>query len=124
MADLPGLIAGASDGHGLGDRFLKHVERCKILLHLIDASSEQALDNYRIIRQELEAYSKELAAKPELIALNKIDLLTSERLAELQAEFSQATGKQVFCCSGVTGFGIESILREIMGKINVFSSVN
>jgi GTP-binding protein len=117
MADLPGLIAGASQGHGLGDRFLKHVERCKVLLHLIDASSEQAIDNYRIIRQELAAYSPELAAKPELIALNKIDLLSPEQLEMLRGEFSKETGRQVFCCSGATGAGIEVILRRIVGEI-------
>lgn len=74
MSDIPGLIEGASSGHGLGDRFLRHIERCKVILHILDSSREDVIDDYFKIRKELESYSKVLAAKPEIIALSKVDL--------------------------------------------------
>jgi GTP-binding protein len=82
LADIPGLIKGASQGKGLGDRFLRHVERCGVLLHLLDGSAENVVENYRIIRKELAEYSEELSLKPEIIALNKIDLLSDEEIEE------------------------------------------
>ena len=79
LADIPGLIEGAHEGHGLGTRFLGHVERCAVLLHLIDVTGEDPVGAYRVIRKELKAYSPELAEKPEVIAFNKIDLLQPRR---------------------------------------------
>ena len=82
LADIPGLIEGASEGKGLGDRFLKHIERCGVLLHLIDASSENIIENYKIIRQELAGYNPDLLEKPEVIAVNKIDLIDKKELTK------------------------------------------
>ena len=79
LADIPGLIEGAHEGHGLGTRFLGHVERCAVLLHLIDVTVEDPVTDYRVIRKELKAYSPQLAEKPEIIAFNKIDLLQRRR---------------------------------------------
>ena len=76
LADIPGLIEGAHEGHGLGDRFLGHVERCRVLLHLIDGTEEDVVKNYKTVRQELKAYGADLIRKPEIIALNKCDALT------------------------------------------------
>ena len=80
LADIPGLIEGASEGHGLGTRFLGHVERCAVLLHLIDVTGDDPVSAYRVIRKELKAYSPDLAAKPEVIAFNKTDLLPEDEI--------------------------------------------
>ena len=82
MADIPGLIEGAHEGVGLGDRFLGHVERCRVLLHLVDGTYEDAGTAYKTVRTELEAYGHELADKPEIVALSKADAMTPERIAE------------------------------------------
>ena len=92
LADIPGLIEGAHEGAGLGDRFLGHVERCRVLLHLVDATSEHAGKAYKTVRTELEAYEGHLAEKIEIVALNKIDAVTpdeseeAERPAEARGE--------------------------------------
>ena len=96
LADIPGLIRGASQGKGLGDRFLKHVERCGVLLHLIDGLAENITENYQIIRTELESYSKDLAQKPEIIAINKIDALSKEELKEKVKELKAYLKKHGF----------------------------
>ena len=92
MADIPGLIEGAHEGLGIGDRFLGHVERCRVLLHLIDATQEDYLEAYRIIRGELEAYDEGLGEKDEIVALTKIDSLTEEDIAEKVSAFEAAYG--------------------------------
>lgn len=126
LADIPGLIAGASQGKGLGDRFLKHVERCAVLLHLIDVSSDDICQNYQIIRNELEGYSPELCEKPEVIALSKIDLLDKEELKEKLVEFKKFLKKthkklpKVFTISAATNQGLKEVLREIYNEINSF----
>lgn len=123
LADIPGLIKGASDGKGLGDRFLKHVERCGVLLHLIDASSEDVCESYQIIRDELSGYSKELAVKPEIIALNKVDLLEKDeldkKLKELKAFLKKKTKKtvKIFAISAATNQGTKEVLRELFKEI-------
>ena len=123
LADIPGLIAGASDGKGLGDRFLKHVERCGVLLHLIDGSAEDVVQNYKTIREELAGYSKELSEKSEIIAINKIDLLDEDELKEKTAalkKFLKKSGQKspkVFALSGATGNGKTDILRELYKEI-------
>src|SRR5436190_23619795 len=86
VADIPGLIAGAADGAGIGDRFLGHIERCRVLLHLVDANDENVGESYRIVRDELEAYGEGLTDKPEVVALNKTDLLDAEMLEALSSE--------------------------------------
>ena len=123
LADLPGLIKGASEGRGLGDRFLKHVERCGVMLHLLDGSAEDIVENYATIRAELAGYSPELLEKSEVIAINKIDLLSKEELKEkikkLKAYLKKSGQKkpQVFAISGATTKGITDILRELYSKI-------
>jgi small GTP-binding protein len=126
LADIPGLIAGASEGKGLGDRFLKHVERCGVLLHLIDSSAEDVVDNYRVIRTELMGYSPELAEKPEVLVLNKIDLLDEderkEKIAVLKKYLKKNGDKkpEVLAISGVTGEGVEQVLRALYKRIEIY----
>ncbi|MBO6038282.1 MAG: GTPase ObgE, partial [Acetobacter sp.] len=117
LADIPGLIKGAHEGAGLGDRFLGHIERCTILLHLIDATADDILTSWTTIRQELKAYDTHLAQKPELIVLNKIDALTPEELAAKQAELEAATHAVVKPISAVTQVGIPDLLRLVQNTI-------
>ncbi len=118
MADLPGLIEGASEGHGLGDKFLKHVERCRVILHLIDSSTEDVLIPYNLIRNELEQYSAELIQRVELISLNKCDLISTEEIENKKKVLEDATGKKVFICSGATKHGIKNILHHLLKLLN------
>lgn len=111
IADIPGLIEGASDGAGLGTRFLGHVERCKVLLHLVDSTQDNPGDAYKMIRGELEAYAEDLAEKPEVIALTKADSLIEEQLDEAKAELEQASGKEVHVISSVAGRNVTEVLR-------------
>ena len=117
LADIPGLIEGAHDGAGLGDRFLGHIERCSILLHLVDGTAEDVAGAYRLVRAELAAYGHGLADKPELVALNKIDALTPEVVAERAAALSQAAGKPAMTISGVSGAGVTASLRQILDAV-------
>ncbi|MDR9486137.1 MULTISPECIES: GTPase ObgE [Sediminimonas] len=117
MADIPGLIAGAHEGRGIGDRFLGHVERCSVLLHLVDATSEDVAGDYRTIIDELEAYGGHLAEKPRVTALNKVDALDDEMRAEAKAELEQAAGGPVFMLSAVTGEGLADVLRAVRAQI-------
>lgn len=114
LADIPGLIEGAHEGAGIGDRFLGHVERCAALLHLVDGTQEDVAGAYRTVRAELEAYSHDLAGKKEIIALNKIDALTPEEIDERKAALNEACGAQVEIISGATGKGIQPILHKLM----------
>ncbi len=126
LADIPGLIEGACEGKGLGDRFLKHVERCGVLLHLIDAAAEDVVENYQVIRGEVEGYNPELLKKIEVIALNKIDLLSEKELKEKISQLKKVLKKsgqktpQVFAISGVTGKGVEDVLRELYRQIEKY----
>ncbi len=119
LADIPGLIEGAHEGVGLGTRFLGHVERAGILLHLVDGTQEDVAAAYKTIRTELEAYSKELAAKQEIVALNKCDALTAEEIKEKTKALKKACGKgkKLYAISGVTGEGVQDVLREMMKVI-------
>ncbi|TXH35204.1 MAG: GTPase ObgE [Rhodospirillaceae bacterium] len=124
LADIPGLIEGAHDGAGLGHRFLGHVERCGVLIHLIDGTQDDVVDAYKTIRAELKAYSPVLAAKPELVVLNKCDALLPEDILEKQkllaktAKLKRGRGKNavepVRAISGATGQGVRDLLREVM----------
>jgi GTP-binding protein len=113
LADIPGLIEGASEGIGLGTRFLGHVERCAALLHLVDGTQEKVGQAYKIVRAELEAYGGELVDKPEIVALNKIDALTDEEKKKKRDALKRASGKKVLLLSGVSGEGKTEALREI-----------
>jgi GTP-binding protein len=112
LADIPGLIEGASEGAGLGTRFLGHVERTAVLIHLVDATQDDVAQAWRTVRHELEAYGEELIDKPELLALNKIDALDEETLAEKAAELAAVAGVEPRRVSGVAGMGVTELLRE------------
>lgn len=112
LADIPGLIEGAHEGVGLGDRFLKHIERCQAFLHLLDATGDDPAKAYADIRKELALYNPKLADKPEVVALNKCDALTEEEIAEKKALLEKACGRRVFVISAIAGKGVENCLRE------------
>jgi GTP-binding protein len=117
LADIPGLIEGASEGVGLGTRFLGHVERAGILLHLVDGTQDDVVTAYKTIRNELKKYSPELAKTKEIVALNKCDALSEEEIAEKSAALKKASKKKVWNISGATGDGVQKILREMMKVI-------
>jgi GTP-binding protein len=117
LADLPGLIAGAHAGAGLGDRFLGHVERCGAVLHLVDGTLEDVATAYRTIRNELALYGRGLVDKPEVVALNKCDALDAETIAARRKALSKAAGKEAFAISGVAGQGITEVLRALLTRI-------
>ncbi|WP_017666897.1 GTPase ObgE [Sandarakinorhabdus sp. AAP62] len=114
MADIPGLIAGAADGVGIGDRFLGHIERCRVLLHLVDASQPGPVDQWRVVREELAAYGGGLDAKPEILALSKVDLVTPQALAAKKRALEQASGAHVYTISAATRQGVEPVLDKLM----------
>ncbi|MFI4983568.1 MAG: GTPase ObgE [Rickettsiales bacterium] len=116
IADLPGLIEGASEGHGLGDKFLKHIERCKILLHLIDGNSDVAA-SYTLIRKELETFSAKLKDKLEIVCLNKTDLLSEDELKAKLKALKKVCKNKVFTCSGATTDGIDKIVKHLFKEI-------
>ena len=111
IADIPGLSEGASEGAGLGDRFLGHVERCATLIHLIDGTESQIVKHWRLIRNELEAYDPGLASKPEVIVLNKCDALTPTQKTAKKRALAKASGADVMLLSGVTHEGLPELLR-------------
>jgi GTP-binding protein len=117
IADIPGLIEGAAEGAGIGDRFLGHIERCKVLLHLVDANDDDVAESYRIVRDELEAYGGGLTEKPVVVALNKIDTLDDELIAALLAELEEASGTEVIAISGAAGTGTDWALDRLLEAI-------
>src|SRR5947207_11678682 len=122
LADIPGLIEGAHEGAGLGDRFLGHVERCRVLLHLVDATSEHAGKVYKTVRRELEAYQGHLADKVELVALNKIDAVTTDELKKQKDRLKRAAKETPPLISVVPGAGVKDALRalvEVVGEAPV-----
>jgi len=118
VADIPGLIEGASEGRGLGDLFLGHVERCAALLHLVDGTSDDVVADYETIVGELEAYGGDLADKPRITVLNKIDTLPDEFREEYQRELSEASGGPVLLMSGASGEGVTDVLRTLRSHID------
>ncbi len=120
LADIPGLIAGAHEGAGLGDRFLAHIERCRVVVHLVDGTAADVGSAYRTIRHELEAYGAGLAEKPELIVLNKTDAIDPAELAERrQALAAAAGGAPVLAASGATGAGVDAVTAAIAQLVHV-----
>jgi GTP-binding protein len=117
VADIPGLIEGAHEGRGLGDQFLGHVERCSVLLHLVDGTSEDVVADWQTIIHELEAYGGVLADKPRVTVLNKIDALLDEDIAEKRAALEAATGGPVMTMSGVSHEGVTEVLRALRAEI-------
>jgi GTP-binding protein len=114
MADIPGLIAGAAEGVGIGDRFLGHVERCRVLLHLVDASAPSPSKAWATVRAEIEAYAGGLADKPEIIALSKADLVSPQGLAAKKRALEVASGAPVFVLSAATTAGVDPVLDRLL----------
>jgi GTP-binding protein len=117
LADIPGLIEGAAEGAGIGDRFLGHIERCRVLLHLIDASADDPADAWRIVCGELDAYGEGLEEKPQIVALNKGDLLGPELMADIAADLKAAGVEEVFTISGATGEGVPALLDALVERL-------
>ena len=117
LADIPGLIAGAADGVGIGDRFLGHIERCRILLHLVDASDDDPIGNYAVVRDELDAYGAGLEGKAEIVALNKADAVDAKVLTKLRKKLEKTTGNEVFLLSGVTRDGVDAVLDRLIEAV-------
>jgi len=117
VADIPGLIEGANDGHGLGTRFLGHVERCGALLHLIDGTAEDVVANYKTVRAELDAYGDVLHDKTEIVALNKCDAMQDDEIAEKKAALQKVVGAKVYVISGVAGTGIEQMTNLLFDEV-------
>jgi GTP-binding protein len=114
LADIPGLIAGAHEGAGLGDRFLGHVERCRVILHLVDGTIEDAGIAYKAVRAELDAYGEGLEEKPEIVALSKADALTPEQLKRQSALLKRAAKATPLLVSAATGVGVSDVLRALL----------
>ena len=121
LADIPGLIEGAAEGAGIGDRFLGHVERCRILLHLVDATEDDPIAAYQVVCGELEAYGAGLEDKDEIVALNKIDAIDAKTLTKLRKKLEKISGAEVYVVSGATGDGVTAVLDrmvEAVGRIS------
>ena len=117
LADIPGLIEGAHEGTGLGDRFLGHVERCRVLLHLVDGTAGNAGEAYKTVRAELLAYGQGLAEKPEIVALNKADAMTEADIKQQAARLKRAAKKTPLVISAVSGQGVKEVLRAVLKVI-------
>ncbi len=117
LADIPGLIEGAHEGAGIGDRFLGHIERCRVLLHLIDGTEEDVAEAYRVVRHELAAYGGGLADKPEVVALNKCDALAPEEIKARLEALEQVSGGPVLPLSAVSGIGVKPVLGRLFEHI-------
>lgn len=117
IADIPGLIEGASQGKGLGDAFLRHVERTAVILHMIDANSNDVVGDYRKIRHELEAYSKDLAAKPEIVVLTKTDTLDDDIIAWQKGNLQGATQAPIYTISSSAHTGLKELLRQLKSTV-------
>jgi GTP-binding protein len=117
LADIPGLIEGAHEGRGLGDAFLGHVERCAVLLHLVDGTSETPVEDYRVILRELEAYGAGLAGKPRILGLNKVDALSPEAAEAAAGALAAEAGLTVYRLSGATGQGVPEVLRALKAAV-------
>ncbi|WP_435418303.1 GTPase ObgE [Parerythrobacter aurantius] len=117
LADIPGLIEGAADGAGIGDRFLGHIERCRVLIHLVDIAGTDPLEAFEVVNGELEAYGADLIDKPQLVVLNKLDLADEELVAAYAGQLLDAGAEEVFAVSGATGAGIETLLDAVLGYL-------
>ncbi len=123
LADIPGLIAGASEGAGIGDRFLGHIERCRILIHLIDATGDDPVAAWETVCEELSAYGADLDEKPQIVALNKGDLLDPELMADIAAQLMDAGAHDVIPISGATGQGVDKVLDRVLEALPDKSSI-
>jgi GTPase len=121
LADIPGLIEGAADGAGVGDRFLGHIERCRVLLHLVDATGDDPVGAWRTVRREIEAYGGGLTDKAEVIGLNKIDALEPAEVKKLATKLKRASKADVLPLSGAGGDGVEAVLDRLLDAIGIES---
>ncbi len=117
LADIPGLIEGAADGAGIGDRFLGHIERCRILLHLVDGTQDDPVEAYEIVRAEIEAYGAGLEDKDEIVALNKVDALDQKTRTKLRKKLEKASGAEVVELSGAAGDGVPEVLSKLVEAV-------
>ena len=122
LADIPGLIEGAADGAGIGDRFLGHIERCRVLVQLVDIAGPDPAEAMRVVEDELAAYGHGLGEKPRLVALNKVDLADAELVAGFTAELKAAGAERVFPVSGATGEGIDALLDAVLAFLPAATS--
>ena len=130
FADIPGLIEGASQGAGLGHDFLRHIERTRVLLHLVEATgsevdgtpSEKALAAYQTIRQELSAYNSTLATRPQILAISKIDTIDDEEIAELAKALSKLAKQEVFLVSSATRTGLDALLAQVWQQLDILDA--
>jgi GTP-binding protein len=118
VADIPGLIEGASEGRGLGDLFLGHVERCAALLHLVDGTSGDPVGDWQTVIDEIDAYGGHLTEKPRVTVLNKIDALDEEERAFIREELEAATGEKILLLSGASGEGLQDVLRALRAHVD------
>ena len=114
LADIPGLIEGANEGHGLGTKFLGHIERCAVLLHLIDVNGDDPVKDYRVIRKEVKDYGPEISEKLEIIAFNKIDAISEKDLAKKLADFTKRVKKTPIVMSGATGKNVDATMKRLL----------
>src|SRR5690606_3709159 len=119
LADLPGLIEGAHEGVGIGDRFLGHVERCGVILHLVDATADDPVAAYRIVRGELEAYGHGLAEKAEIVALSKADAMPAADMKKKAAKLARAAGRTPLVLSAASGEGVDAALAMLLHAVDV-----
>ncbi len=124
LADLPGLIEGAHEGQGLGDRFLRHIERCGVILHLVDATEQDVAENYRIIRNELKQYNPRLAEKKEVAALTKCDAVAPEAMRKKEKALMKISGAKPYVISAVSGEGMQQALRALLKKVETMRSAD
>jgi GTPase len=124
LADIPGLIEGAADGAGVGDRFLGHIERCRVLLHLVDATGDDPVTAWRTVRREIEAYGGGLTDKAEVIGLNKIDALEPADVKKIAAKLKRASKAEVMPLSGAGGDGVEAVLDRLLEAIGIESGAS
>lgn len=122
LADIPGLIKGAHEGSGLGDLFLKHIERCGVLIHVIDATSVDVKQDYLTIREELESYSPLLKDKTEIICLNKTDSITEEELQDQMKILQKLTGQKIYPISGYTDTGVDIVLKKTLEAVKNYNN--
>ncbi len=117
LADIPGLIEGAAEGAGIGDRFLGHIERCRVILHLVDASGDDPVGAYKVVRKELEKYGADLTDKTEIIGLNKIDAMDPAEVKKLATKLKRASKREIMLLSGASGEGIPEVLDRLVDAV-------
>ena len=119
FADIPGLIAGAAQGAGLGHDFLRHIERTRLLIHLVDAGADDPIGDLRVVENELEAYGHGLVERPRILVLNKQELVSDDQLPELVGDLEGASGRSVLCVSAAMGSNLDALLERVWRELGV-----